>query len=71
MKRTPLAERVMPEYSRGEEICNMVTHIVGGALGIAALYALGKKRRYVHSVFHIFVVIGSILHFFCIFFYVI
>ena len=37
----------------------------------AALYALGRKYRYVHSVFHIFVVIGSVLHFFCIFFYVI
>ena len=37
----------------------------------AALYVIGKKYRYMHSVFHIFVVIGSILHFFCIFFYVI
>ena len=37
MKRTPLAERVLPDYTRGEEICNMVTHILGGALGILAL----------------------------------
>ena len=37
MKRTPLALRRMPDYTRGEEICNMVTHIVGGALGILAL----------------------------------
>lgn len=37
MKRTPLIERVLPDYTRGEEICNMVTHIVGGALGILAL----------------------------------
>lgn len=29
----------------------------------AALYAVGKKRRYMHSVFHLFVVAGSILHF--------
>ena len=36
MKRTPLAERQLPQYTRGEEICNMVTHIVGGALGILA-----------------------------------
>ena len=35
----------------------------------AVLYRIGKKRRYIHSVFHIFVVIGSILHFFCIFLY--
>lgn len=37
----------------------------------AVLYGLGSKHRYMHSVFHIFVVIGSILQFFCIFFYVI
>ena len=37
MKRTKLAMRTLPRYTRGEEIMNMVTHIVGGALGIAAL----------------------------------
>ena len=37
MKRTPLAERTLPNYTRGEEICNMVTHIVGGVLGIVAV----------------------------------
>ena len=37
----------------------------------AVLYALGKKRRYIHSIFHLFVLIGSILHFFCIYLYVI
>ena len=36
MKRTALADRQLPNYTRGEEICNMVTHIVGGAMGIAA-----------------------------------
>lgn len=36
MRRTPLAERRLPDYTRGEETCNMVTHIVGGAMGIAA-----------------------------------
>ena len=36
MKRTPLAQRELPNYTRGEEICNMVTHIVGGVLGILA-----------------------------------
>lgn len=35
----------------------------------AVLYGLGKKRRFMHSVFHIFVVAGSILHFFCILLY--
>lgn len=36
-KRTKLADRQLPNYSKGEEIFNMVSHIVGGALGIAAL----------------------------------
>ena len=36
-KRLKLSERHLPNYTRGEEIMNMVTHIVGGALGIAAL----------------------------------
>lgn len=37
MKRTKLRDRALPDYSRGEEIMNMVTHIVGGAVGIAVL----------------------------------
>ena len=36
-KRLKLSERQLPDYTRGEEIMNMVTHIVGGALGVAAL----------------------------------
>ena len=36
-KRTKLSDRRLPNYSRGEEVMNMVTHIVGGALGVAAL----------------------------------
>ena len=35
-KRIKLSDRILPTYSRGEEIMNMVTHIVGGALGIVA-----------------------------------
>ena len=37
MTRTKLKDRLLPDYTRGEEIFNMVSHIVGGALGIAAL----------------------------------
>lgn len=37
----------------------------------AVLYGVGKKHRYVHSIFHLFVVVGSILQFFCILFWVI
>ena len=34
MKRMKLADRKLPDYTKGEEVMNMVTHIVGGALGI-------------------------------------
>ena len=37
MERTKLSKRVLPSYTKSEEIFNMVSHIVGGALGIAAL----------------------------------
>lgn len=37
MKRTKLDDRILPTYSKGEEIFNMVSHIVGGAIGIATL----------------------------------
>lgn len=37
MKRTKLKDRLLPDYTKGEEIMNMVTHIVGGGLGIFAL----------------------------------
>lgn len=36
-KRIKLKDRLLPDYTAAEEITNMVTHIVGGALGIAAL----------------------------------
>lgn len=37
MKRTKLADRILPVYSPAEETMNMVTHIIGGVLGILAL----------------------------------
>lgn len=36
----------------------------------AILYGIGKKHRYVHSIFHLFVVAGSVLQYICILFYV-
>lgn len=36
MKRTKLDDRVLPTYTKGEEIFNMTSHIVGGVLGIVA-----------------------------------
>ena len=37
MERTKLSDRILPKYTKGEEIFNMTSHIVGGALGIVAL----------------------------------
>ena len=35
--RTKLIDRLLPDYTKGEELFNMISHIVGGAIGIAAL----------------------------------
>ena len=37
MTRTKLCDRTLPRYSRGEELMNMITHIAGGGIGLAAL----------------------------------
>lgn len=37
----------------------------------AVFYIAGKKKKWMHSVFHLFCVAGSLLHFFMILFYVI
>lgn len=37
MKRIKLCDRKLPDYTKAEEIMNMVTHIVGGALGVLVL----------------------------------
>jgi len=36
-KRTKLADRKLPNYTKGEEIFNMVSHIVGAAFGVVML----------------------------------
>ena len=36
----------------------------------AVLYGLGKKRKYMHSIFHLFILLGSFLQFLCILLYV-
>ena len=37
MEKIKFAQRPMPTYTKGEEIFNMVSHIVGGAVGVAVL----------------------------------
>lgn len=48
--------------------------LVGGGIAYtvgAVFYGLGHKKRYIHSVFHLFCLVGSALHILCILFYVI
>ena len=46
--------------------------LIGGiAYSVGAiLYGLGKKHKWMHSIFHMFILLGSILQFFCILLYV-
>lgn len=53
---------------------NGVILLVSGGIAYtigAIIYGFGKKHRYMHSIFHLFILLGSILHFFCILFYVV
>lgn len=53
MQRVKLADRILPVYTKGEEIFNMVSHIVGGAMGIAAIVlcsVFGALRGNVYGV---------------------
>lgn len=37
----------------------------------AVLYGIGKKKKYMHSIFHLCIFAGSLLHFLCILLYVV
>lgn len=60
----PLASSLAPEGIR---------LLVAGGLAYtlgAVVYGIGGKVKYMHSIWHFFVLAGSILHFFCIYLYV-
>jgi len=48
MQRIKLADRILPTYTKGEEIFNMVSHIVGAAMGIVAI-VLGIVFSAIHG----------------------
>ncbi|MBQ7726623.1 MAG: hemolysin III family protein [Clostridia bacterium] len=58
-KRTKLTDRTLPDYTRGEEIFNMVSHIVGGAFGIVALVTCVVKAFCNHSAYQ---VVGAFIY---------
>lgn len=53
-------------------ISGVILLVAGGiAYSVGAiLYGIGKKRKWMHSIFHLFILLGSILQFFCILLYV-
>lgn len=53
MTRTKLADRILPTYTKGEEICNMVSHIIGGVLGVVALVLCVVIAAIHHNVYGI------------------
>lgn len=54
-------------------ISGVILLLIGGILYTigSILYVLGKRKKYMHNVFHVFVILGSVFQFFAIFFYVI
>ena len=44
--------------------------LVGGGVSYtigAVLYGIGKRKRYMHFVFHLFVILGTVMHYLCIY----
>lgn len=62
----PTAIRAIPFGGLMYLLFGGISYTVG-----AVLYGLGKKCRYMHSIFHLFVVLGSVLQLICVVFYVI
>lgn len=51
MQRVKLVNRVLPIYTRGEDIFNMVSHILGGILGIVAISLCSVFAAVHHNVY--------------------
>jgi hemolysin III len=60
----PIVQTLHP-VGLGLTIAGGVVYTIG-----AIFYLCGRKKRYIHSVWHLFVLAASILHFFAILFYV-
>ncbi len=59
MKRTKLKDRILPNYTNGEEIFNMVSHIVGGGIGVIIL-ALCVIKSFINR--DAYQVVGSFIY---------
>ena len=56
------------EVMRLSGIILLITGGIAYTIG-SVLYGLGKKKKWMHSIFHLFIIAGSVLHFFAIIFY--
>ena len=62
----PVALRAIPTAGLIWLVAGGIAYTVG-----AILYGIGVHKRYMHAIFHLFVILGSLLQFVCIFEYVI
>lgn len=60
---------VLPDLIGTAGVALLVAGGIAYTLG-AILYGLGVKHKYFHSIFHLFILLGSFLHFLCILLYV-
>lgn len=64
-----LTARLLPQLLGRTGVTLLIAGGVAYTVG-AVFYGLGRDLRYFHSVFHLFVLAGSVLHFLCILFFV-
>lgn len=50
-------------------INGLILLIIGGVMYSigSLLYAIGRKRKYMHSIFHVFCLLGTLFHFLCVY----
>ena len=54
-KRTKLKDRILPVYTKGEEIFNMTSHIIGVLLGIVAIVLCSVFAAIHHNAYVAFI----------------
>lgn len=59
---------ILPETLGATGVALLVSGGIAYTIG-AILYGVGKRHKYMHSIFHLFILLGSLLQFFCILLY--
>lgn len=54
LNRTKLQDRTIPDYTRGEERFNMISHIAGGVMGVVALILCVVRAASHHNGYGVF-----------------